>query len=258
MRVNVKEKAVSLYYTKRTPRLVGAGCTRWNGDASPTLGSDRVPHPTFSCPPWFYHSLAFVISVSLLKEVMLREGMFFTAFSKKSLSGFILTEVSPASVLDSLFCCYMFEGSVLFLPNLLSKIWFLRSLCIREEIWRVGCICVCIFMYIFVVVVQLPSHFALFVIPWTIACRASLSSTISWSLLRLVTNESVMLSNHLILCHPLLLSPSVLPSIREYIYISIDSFTEIYLGIMEWAENLRLCGVTLNISAKNNFSCIID
>ena len=122
MHVNLKEKAVSLCYTKRTPRLVGAGCTRWNGDASQTLGSDRVPHPTFSRPAGFCRSLAFVISVPLLKGVMLREGMFFTAFSKKSLSGFILTEVSPASVLNSLFCCYVFEGSVLFLPNLLSKI----------------------------------------------------------------------------------------------------------------------------------------
>ena len=56
----------------------------------------------------------------------------------------------------------------------------------------------------FAVVIQLLSHVWLFVTPWT-ARQASLSFTISWSLLRLVFIESVMPSNHLILCHPLLL-----------------------------------------------------
>ena len=50
--------------------------------------------------------------------------------------------------------------------------------------------------------------------PWTASHQASLSFTVSWSLLRFMSIESVMLSNHLILCHPLLLLPSVLPSIR--------------------------------------------
>ena len=48
--------------------------------------------------------------------------------------------------------------------------------------------------------------------PWTAACQASLSFTISWSLLKLIYIESVMPSNHLILCHPLLLLPSIFPS----------------------------------------------
>ena len=51
---------------------------------------------------------------------------------------------------------------------------------------------------------------------WTAACQASLSFTISWSLLKLVSIESVMPSNHLILCHPLLLLPSIFPSIRVF------------------------------------------
>ena len=51
---------------------------------------------------------------------------------------------------------------------------------------------------------------------WTAACQASLSFTISWSLLKLLSIESVMLSNHLILCCPLLLLPSVFPSIRVF------------------------------------------
>ena len=55
-----------------------------------------------------------------------------------------------------------------------------------------------------------------FSIPWTAACQGSLSFTISWSLLKLMSIESVMLSNHLILCHPLLLLPSIFPSIRVF------------------------------------------
>ena len=65
-----------------------------------------------------------------------------------------------------------------------------------------------------VVVVQSLSSVRLFVIPWTAACQASLSFTISRSLLQLLSIESVMSFNHLILCHPLLLLPSVFPSIR--------------------------------------------
>ena len=64
--------------------------------------------------------------------------------------------------------------------------------------------------------VQLLSHIQIFVIPWTAACQASLSFTTSQSLLKFMSIESVMPSNHLILCHPLLLLPSVLPSIRVF------------------------------------------
>ena len=66
------------------------------------------------------------------------------------------------------------------------------------------------------VIVQLPSCVWLFATPWTAACQASLSLTISWSLLKLMSIESVMPSNHLILCHPLLFLPSVFPSIRVF------------------------------------------
>ena len=55
----------------------------------------------------------------------------------------------------------------------------------------------------------------LFAIPWTAACQAFLSFTISWSLFKLMSIESMMLSNHLILCHLLLLA-SVLPSISIF------------------------------------------
>ena len=59
------------------------------------------------------------------------------------------------------------------------------------------------------------SHVRLFVTPWAAARQASLSITSSWSLLKLISIELVMPSNHLILCHPLLL-PSVFPSIRVF------------------------------------------
>ena len=64
--------------------------------------------------------------------------------------------------------------------------------------------------------VQLLSRVWLFVTPWTAARQASLSITNSWSLLKLMFIESVMPSNHLILCHPLLLLPSIFPSIRVF------------------------------------------
>ena len=62
--------------------------------------------------------------------------------------------------------------------------------------------------------VQSLSCVTLSVTPWTAAVLASLSFTNSWSLLKLKSMESVMLSNHLMLCHPLLLLPSLFPSIR--------------------------------------------
>ena len=61
------------------------------------------------------------------------------------------------------------------------------------------------------------SHVLLFAAPWTAACQASLSITISQSLLKLMSIESVMPSNHLILCRPLLLLPSIFPIIRVFL-----------------------------------------
>ena len=66
------------------------------------------------------------------------------------------------------------------------------------------------------VVVQPLSHVPLFATPWTAAHKASLSFTISQSLLKLMSIESVMPSNHFILCHPLLLLPLIFPSIRVF------------------------------------------
>ena len=66
------------------------------------------------------------------------------------------------------------------------------------------------------IVFQSLSPVQLFVTPWTVARHASLSFTISWSLLKLISIESVMTSNHFVFCHPLLLLPSIFPSIRVF------------------------------------------
>ena len=65
-------------------------------------------------------------------------------------------------------------------------------------------------------IVQLLSRVQFFATPWAAACQAPLSSTVSRSLLKFMSTESVMLSSHLILCHPVLLLPSILPSIRVF------------------------------------------
>ena len=70
--------------------------------------------------------------------------------------------------------------------------------------------------HIFVAVVQSLSHVRLFATPWTTTRQVSLSFTISWSLLKLMSIELLMPDNHLILCCPLLLLPSIFPSIRVF------------------------------------------
>ena len=72
--------------------------------------------------------------------------------------------------------------------------------------------------------VQSLSHVRLFAATWIAARQASLSVTNSWSLLKLMSIESVMSSNHLILCRPLLLLPPIPPSIRVFSNESALSF----------------------------------
>ena len=64
--------------------------------------------------------------------------------------------------------------------------------------------------------VQSLCRVQLFATPWTVACQASLSITNSWSSPKPMSIESVMPSNHLVLCHPLFLPPSIFPSIRVF------------------------------------------
>ena len=75
--------------------------------------------------------------------------------------------------------------------------------------------------------------------PWTAACQASLSFTIFWGLLKFMSNESVMISNHLIPCCPFLLLPSISPSILLYTYQIIYKFISTLSGhlgcLLPWA-----------------------
>ena len=95
--------------------------------------------------------------------------------------------------------------------------------------------------------VQLLSHAWLFATPCTIVCEASLSITKSQSLLKLMSIESVMPSNHLILCHPLLLPPSIFPSIRV---LSNESVLRI-----RWP---KYWSFSFSISPSNEYSGLIS
>ena len=85
------------------------------------------------------------------------------------------------------------------------------------------------------------------VTPWTTACQASLSITNSWILLKLMSIESVMPSNHLILCGPLLLPPSIFPGIRVFSYESALR--------IRWPKDWSF---SFNISPSNEYSGLIS
>ena len=94
-----------------------------------------------------------------------------------------------------------------------------RSKSFKRGVCVCVCVCVCVFVCVcvcVVVVVQLLSHVWLFGTSQTAACQTSLSFTISQNLLKLMSIELVMPSNHLILCRPFLLLPSIFPSIRVF------------------------------------------
>ena len=99
----------------------------------------------------------------------------------------------------------------------------------------------------FVIVVHLLSHIQLFAIPWVTACQASLSITNSQRLLKLMSIESVMSSNHLIFCRPLLLPPSTFPTIRVF---SNESVLHI-----RWA---KYWSFSFSISPSNEYSGLIS
>ena len=95
--------------------------------------------------------------------------------------------------------------------------------------------------------VQLLSGVWLFAAPWTVACQASLSITNSWSLLKLMSIDLLLPSNHLILCHPHLLPPSICLSIRVF---SIESALHV-----RWPKYWTL---SFNISPSNEYSGLIS
>ena len=148
-------------------------------------------------------------------------------------------------------------------PSILLKgmmNWFWKSLCIR-----------------IVLVVQSLSCIRLFATPRTAARQASLSITNSWSLLKLMSIASVTPSNHLILCHPLLLPPSIFPSIRVFSNESVftsggqsigasASASALPMNIQDWSplgwtgwitlQSKRLSRVFSNTVQKHQFFSI--
>ena len=103
------------------------------------------------------------------------------------------------------------------------------------------------FSLIFPVLVQLLRHVRLFVTPWTVENQAFLSFTISQSLLKLMSIESVMPSNHLILCHPLLLLSSILPASGSFLMRSFHC--------IRWPKYWTF---SFSISPSNEYSGLIS
>ena len=95
--------------------------------------------------------------------------------------------------------------------------------------------------------VQSLNHVQLFATPWTAASQASLSITNSWSLLKLISIDLMMPYDHLILCHPLLLLPSIFPSIRIF---SNESVLHI-----RWSKYQSF---SFSISPSNEYSGLIS
>ena len=124
------------------------------------------------------------------------------------------------------------------LSNLASA-WDQFVLSIGSACWKEGCSGF--------ISVQSLSHVPLFATPWTAACQAPLSITNSWSLLKLMSIELVMPSNHPILCHPLLLLPSVFPGIRVFPNESVLC--------IRWP---KYCSFSFSISPCNKYSGLIS
>ena len=100
----------------------------------------------------------------------------------------------------------------------------------------------CVYIYIYT---HTFSRIQLFATPWTAACQASLSITNSWSLLKLISIESVTPSNHFILCCPLLLLPAIFPSVRVFSNESVQ---------IRWP---KYWSFSFSISPSNEYSGLV-
>ena len=124
---------------------------------------------------------------------------------------------------------------------------------------------------VYIVVAQSLSSVWVFTAPWIVPRQASLSFTISWSLLKCVSIESVMPSTYLVLCHPLLLLPSIFPSIRVFSSQSVlrirwqkywsfsfsISLSSEYSGLIslriDWLDFLAVEGTLESLLQHHNF-----
>ena len=148
-------------------------------------------------------------------------------------------------------CTYTFVHHIW--PKMVTLIVFYISSCVII-ILIIGFVCFNIMLFgprrftiVCFVVVQSLSRVRLSATPWTAARQASLSFTIAQSLLKLLSIEPVMPSNHLILSHPLLLLPSVFPSIRV--------FSSEYTLYIRW---LKYWSFSFSISPSNEYSGLIS
>ena len=113
------------------------------------------------------------------------------------------------------------------------------------------CINLVVYNQMYLILIQFSSveslSHVLFATPWTAACQASMSITNSWSVLKLVSIKLVMPSNHLILCRPLFLLPSIFPSIKV--------FSNESLLCIRWPQYWSF---SFNISSSNEYSGLIS
>ena len=113
------------------------------------------------------------------------------------------------------------------------------------------CINLVVYNQMYLILIQFSSveslSHVLFATPWTAACQASMSITNSWSVLKLVSIKLVMPSNHLILCRPLFLLPSIFPSIKV--------FSNESLLCIRWP---KYWSFSFNISSSNEYSGLIS
>ena len=139
-----------------------------------------------------------------------------------------------------MFPCYALNLSHPFLPLLCPQV---SSLCLRLYFCPANRFISASFLdYIYMCSVQSLSHVWLFATPWTVARQTSLSITISRSLLKLTSIESVMPSNHLILCCPLLLLPSIFPSVRVFSQCQ---------GLFQWVSSLHQVAKVLELQHQS-------
>ena len=170
-------------------------------------------------------SLWMCSSLELLSKLW-RVNMFFSAFwSKYWLSWIVMSWI-----------VFQLQAFVhICISRLYKKKKHLEHLLRSGTLWCLGRCC------------SVTCHVQLFANPWTAAHQASLSSTISWSLLKFMSIELVMLSNHLILCCPLLLLPLIFPSIKGFSSGSVLR--------LRWPKYWNL---SFSISPSNEYSGLIS
>ena len=135
------------------------------------------------------------------------------------------------------FVQYILKSLLIFFSISLRCNWQIK-LCIFKIFCSLGFLPWLVVLYAWIVVVVSLSRVWFFVIPWTAACQVSLSFTISWSLLKFMFIESMMLSNHLILHPPLLLLPSIFTSIRVFFWIDGLFLWVCVCVCVQWIANI--------------------